>query len=133
MIHVTTDTGSEPLSSNGSANGLFQIFDSYGSGPYHAIGSAWIYVISGQVGIGTGGNYDTPWDAFTSSTGQWEFIHASYGISPVNEFTIYAYTGYADFYVDKASVVGPVPEPSTMLLIGSGLIGLWGFGKKFRK
>ena len=26
-----------------------------------------------------------------------------------------------------------VPEPTTMLLLGSGLLGLWGFRKKFRK
>jgi hypothetical protein len=35
--------------------------------------------------------------------------------------------------IDVASAAAPVPEPSTILLVGTGLAGLVGFRKKFKK
>ena len=121
MIHVTTD---------GDVNGLFQAFLPSPTGPNDVIGSIWIYVISGQVGFGTGDDGNTNFDKLTSGTGHWEFLQAPNGISPANEFIIYSVHGQAEFYAENASVAPHAPEPTTMLLLGSGLIGLAGYGRK---
>ena len=48
-----------------------------------------------------------------------------YWINPVNGSEFF---GYSD-----TRAPNPVPEPATMLLVGSGLLGLWGARKKFKK
>jgi hypothetical protein len=43
------------------------------------------------------------------------------------------YTGTEFFGYSDTVAPNPIPEPATMLLLGSGLIGLWGLRKKFKK
>lgn len=96
MIHVRT---------NGYGNGLVQVFQPFNSGPTKVISGAWIYVLSGRVCIGTGNGGNTGCDAYSSTIGQWQYVTASNGVVPANEFIIYSTTTTgADFYVDQASV-----------------------------
>jgi len=48
-------------------------------------------------------------------------------------FTQWTMGGGGGFSYSRASAGAPVPEPATMLLLGSGLLGLAGFRRKFRK
>ncbi|MFN0151725.1 MAG: hypothetical protein ACKVU1_13575 [bacterium] len=95
MLHVTTDGGS---------NGVGQIFLPFDTGPDQATAMARIFVISGTVVIGTGNGGNTGADAHTRYTGHWEFLRAGNGVSPANEFIVYAWGGPAEFYVDKCRV-----------------------------
>lgn len=95
MIHVST---------RGKGNGLVQVFDLFGRGPAKAFAYAWIYVVRGQVGIGTGNGGNTGIDATTSVLGQWQRIDAYNGVSPANEFIIYSNVADTEFYVSDAGV-----------------------------
>ena len=93
-----------------------------------AYGSAWVYVNSGCVGLGTGNGGSTGIDVSTCALGKWIFLQVQNGSSPANEFIVYASFGSssgADYYVDNAAVtLAPVPEPSTLALIAPAALGL---------
>ena len=75
------------------------------------------YTNSGQVGDGIVTNY---------LDGNFSGI-SSFTISSENAFCF----GMDNFYIDEpAPPVEPVPEPSTILLMGAGLLGLVGYNRK---
>lgn len=90
----------------GERNGLVQVFKPFGTGPQKVISGAWVFVLRGRVAMGTGNGGNTGLDTFSQTTGQWEWLSASNGVSPANEFILYAADpGGAEFFVDAASVV----------------------------
>ena len=103
MIHLMT---------TGRRNGLVQEFLPYNTGPEKIVAGAWVFVKQGKVAIGTGNDGNTGFDAISSTTHQWEYLQATNGVSPANEFIIYAASeGGAEFYVAEASVSNtPISE-----------------------
>ncbi|MCF2151404.1 squalene/phytoene synthase family protein [Desmonostoc muscorum LEGE 12446] len=91
MIHVKT---------NGLRCGLVQGFGAIDTGSPSAIASAWIYVVSGKVGIGTGNQGHTGLDVISSKTNTWEHLQSPNGVSPANQLIIYSASDGAEFYVD---------------------------------
>jgi hypothetical protein len=100
MLHVIT---------HDDYNGVLQVFPGSSSctanGPAHAQAGAWVYVNSGKVCIGTGNGGNTSCNAYSVTTGQWEWVQANNGNSPANEFIVYAMSpGGADYFVGFARV-----------------------------
>ena len=121
--------------------------------------STWIYVESGSAYMAlawdSGFSYTDYFleDPKTTSTGIWEYLElTAFLTNSLGGPCVYANAIDTDFYVEGLWLnlgttstspfapstgfnpnIAPIPEPSTMLLFSSGLIGLVGLRRKFRK
>jgi len=95
MIHVET---------TGNRNGLVQVFLPYNTGSSSVLAQVRVFVVSGQVAIGTGNGGHTGFDTVSTTTGQWELLQALNGASPANELIVYSASDHAEFYVELASL-----------------------------
>ena len=62
---------------------------------------------------------------------RWEqstLIPLSFGYTSTLEWNIWSTSKFSQFSVTASAT--PIPEPATMLLLGSGLVGLVGYGRK---
>jgi hypothetical protein len=102
-----------------------------------------VFPIEVQNGIGTLGvsisamsnqhpPYPWPYTTVGSGTPEIDFMFME-GNWEVVEYGVYAYIDPGIQTFEILGTTAPVPEPTTMLLLGSGLIGLVGFKRKFRK
>jgi len=109
MLHVTV-AGTRLV--NGS--GVYRPYAAVDTGPTAVRAQVWLYVVNGQVGIGTGNGGHTGIDAVTSTTGRWQLLTAVNGVRPVNEVIIYAINQSAEFYIGAVTVTStPSPYGST--------------------
>ena len=95
------------VNTNGKRCGLVQAFPSNAAihtGVPSTLASAWVYVNSGKVGIGTGNRGNTELDAISSKTNTWELLKSINGVSPANQFIAYSATDNAEFYIADPKV-----------------------------
>jgi len=130
LVNTPSPTGDNTvlqITTNGGDSGVYQLFAP--GNQTGEVASVWVYVLSGQVGIGfvnTNGTYAL--SPTTDSVGQWVLLNAS-GAGNSGEFVIYSFGGAASFYIDNASIQA-VPEPGSLLTFGSGLLGLAGLVRR---
>ncbi|MCF8106506.1 MAG: PEP-CTERM sorting domain-containing protein, partial [Desulfohalobiaceae bacterium] len=61
-----------------------------------------------------------------------DWLGQGYDVLSMSIFLDELSNGYEQIFL-QSSTVQPIPEPTTMLLLGTGLLGLIGFSRRFKK
>jgi hypothetical protein len=120
-LHIATDS---------PGSGIYQQFLPVNTGPMDVVWSIWIYVVSGQVGVGVGNGgatHPVGADQLTNTIGLWQQLISQTDPTntPANEITVYSVGQGANFFVD--AVVVDNPEPANIFGTVAALLLLAGY------
>lgn len=119
MIYVET---------NGAFNGIWQQWAPTDTGSTNSTTTAFVYVVSGAVQVGTGNGGSTVQELVLVPTGTWQqvtWFNTQLFNKPANEVIFYSDAAGAQFFVDGVQVVDTsLPEPATLVLTGGALVAL---------
>ncbi len=99
------------IKTTGRTSGIYQDWGGRrGIAPQSVRTTAWVFVRSGQVSVGSGrGSMSIP-DAYSRTTGQWERLEGANTSCPATQTNLFTASAGADFDVDLVEVVD-VPGP----------------------
>jgi hypothetical protein len=80
--------------------------------------------------VSVGNNADGPWERWKWTAGEEGTYSLEFGVANADHCLFDSYALFDANVHTTTSPISPVPEPTTLLLLGSGLIALAGLGRK---